>query len=170
MLYISSVIDKDLKIGITDTDDNVEEFYTDSQIVTFLKKNKLNIYGTSYYNYKANCTPIKINQTLDAHTLNSLLRKWKEVHNQWSGYPVEDYLASAKIGTAIRVEYVYRASSGDNKFGVSQLAKLDYDKWYYLDKDNIMSGNTGDSRFAAHCLETACIYSRVKTIDIYGKE
>lgn len=167
MFYVSSVIDKDRKIGVTDTKDGVEEFYTDAQIADFLKKDKIDIYGTSYYNYKANCTALKINQTLSESKLKSLIADWGRVHNQWHGHPVEDYLASAKIGTKITVDYTY-VGDGDRRShrGITRLTKLNYDEWYYDDTNNISSGKNVDSRFAAHCLEVACLFSRVWDISI----
>lgn len=167
MFYVSSVIDKDRKIGVTDTRDGVEEFYTDAQIADFLKKDKIDIYGTSYYNYKANCTALKINQTLSESKLKSLIADWGRVHNQWTGHPVEDYLASAKIGTKITVDYTY-VGDGDRRShrGITRLTKLNYDEWYYQDEVNIFSGSKGSSRFAAHCLEVACLFSRVWDISI----
>lgn len=165
MFYVSSVIDRDRKIGVTDTKDGIEEFYTDAQIADFLKKDKIDIYGTSYYNYKANCTALKINQTLSESKLKTLIADWGRIHNQWTGHPVEDYLASAKIGTKIIVEYVYTGDGDRRKHrGITRLIKLNYDEWYYGDTDNIASDSNVDNRGAAHCLEVACLCSKLSII------
>ena len=50
--------------------------------------------------------------------------------------------------------------------GITRLTKLNYDEWYYDDTNNISSGKNVDSRFAAHCLQDACIFSRVWNISI----
>lgn len=165
MFYVSSIDGE--KIGVTDTRDGKEEFYTDSQIAKFLKDKVADIYGTDYYNHKANCTVIEINKTITSTKLKSLIANWREVHNRWTGHPVEDYLASAKIGTKVIVEYIY-TGDGDRRpsRGTTVIEKLSYDEWLYKDEDNTMSGKTGDSRFAAWCLEVACIYGRPLSISI----
>lgn len=167
MFYVSSVIDKDRKIGVTDTKDGVEEFYTDAQVAKFLVEDKIDIYGTSYYNYKANCTALKINQILSVSKLTDLVNKWKKVHNQWTGYPVEDYLAEAKIGTTIRVDYFYHADGdGRTHNGTTVIKKLNYDEWSYVDDNNCASGGKGSNRFAGWCLEVSCVYSSRFNISI----
>ena len=167
MFYVSSVIDKDRKIGVTDTRDGVEEFYTDAQIYNFMDKGIVDIYGTSPFNHRANCTAIEINKTITISKLKDLIKEWGRIHNQWHGHPVEDYLVSAKIGTKITVDYTY-VGDGDRRShrGITRLTKLNYDEWYYDDTDNISSGEKGDHRFAAHCLEVACLFSRVWDIGI----
>lgn len=167
MFYVSSIVDLDKKIGITDTDDGVEEFYTDAQIYEFMDKGLVDIYGTSPYNYKANCTALEIDRTITISRLKNLLDEWGRIHNRWHGHPVEDYLASAKIGTKITVDYTY-IGDGDRRRhrGITRLTKLNYDEWYYDDTDNIASGKKYDSRFAAHCLEVACLYSSSYDISI----
>ena len=167
MFYVSSIVDLDKKIGITDTRDGVEEFYTDSQIYDFMTKGIVDIYGTSPFNHRANCTVLEIDKTITISRLNNLLSEWGRIHNQWHGHPVEDYLASAKIGTKITVNYTYVGDGGRRSHrGITRLTKLNYDEWYYDDTDNISSGENGDNRFAAHCLEVACLYSRSYNIGI----
>ena len=156
MFYVSSI--KGDKIGVTDTADGVEEFYTDSQIVQFLES-KVDIYGTSYYNHKANCSVIKINQNLNVDLLRTLLSSWKKLHNQWEGHKVEDLLASSKVGTRITVQYIVQCSNGTKERGQTVLTRVDNDYWDFKDTSNVMSGKFGDSRFAAQALEIACIYS-----------
>lgn len=168
MYYVSSVVDKDRKIGVTDTKDGVEEFYTDAQIAKFLQDKVVDIYGTSYYNYKANCTALEINKTLSSTKLKNLLAEWKKLHNQWTGHPVEDYLAEAKIGTVIEVDYYSKDTTGKTHRGTTTLKKLSYDEWKYEDKNNVASGRVDDSRFAAWALEVSCVYSKPKNIVISG--
>ena len=165
MFYISSV--KDNKIGITDTKDNIEEFYTNDQVCDFLKNKKIDIYGTSYYNYMCNPTPLVINQTLKESRLRELVFNWKKLHNAWEGHKVEDYLACAKVGTKIIVDYSY-IGDGDRRShtGTSIIKKLRYDEWYFEDKNNTSSGERGSSRFAAWVLEVACVYSNPKSFTI----
>ena len=170
MFYVSSVIDKDKKIGITDTKDGVEEFYTDAQIAKLINENKIDIYGTSYYNYKANCTALEINKKLSESQLKLLISEWGRLHNQWTGHVVEDYLASAKIGTKIFVDYVITAEESRRKISATAvLERLNYDEWYYQDEANTFSGSKGSSRFAAGTLESCCLYSKPKSITIMSR-
>lgn len=164
MLYISKV-ESESRITVTDTEDGVSEIYTDSQIARFISKYKLNIYGTSYYNYKANCTPLTLNKKLSIPRLKKLLEDWKKLHNQWTGYPVEDYLAELQIGTVITVEYHDNYPESNRVFyGKSQLKKIGQDSWYFEDTNNIASGDVGDSRFGAQCLESSCVYCKCDRI------
>ena len=169
MFYVSSI--RGNKIGVTDTSDGVEVFCTDKDIYNILKdKNRTeDIYGTSPYNGMANCTVLKINQSLSKSKLLELMGNWKKVHNQWSGYPVDDYLAEAKLDTKIVVTYSYYGD-GDRKkhTGKTVLEKLSWDSWKYEDTNSTFSGRYGDSRFAARCLESACIYSNM--LDLAIKE
>lgn len=169
MFYVSSI--RGNKIGVTDTSDGVEVFCTDKDIYNILEdKNRTeDIYGTSPYNGMANCTVLKINQLLSKSKLLELIGNWKKVHNQWSGYPVDDYLAEAKLGTKIIVTYSYYGD-GDRKKHIDKtvLKKLSWDNWKYEDTSNTMSGKCGSSRFAAWALEVACIYSNMLDLVVKG--
>lgn len=46
MFYVSSL--KGNKIGITDTRDNKEEFYSNKEIVQFVESKVVDIYGVSH--------------------------------------------------------------------------------------------------------------------------
>jgi hypothetical protein len=166
MLYVSSK--RGNKFGVTDTDDDVEEFYTDREIAKLLESKKVYIYGTSYYNYQANCTPLRVPIRLELSKLKELLKKWGEVHNPWNGHPVEDYLAQAVIGTIIDVKYYDIGSNGETFTGRTLVRKLTYDRFEFEDANCIDSGTVGDARYAASCLERACIYSRMSQIKIKG--
>lgn len=166
MFYVSS-IKNDSLYGITDTRDGVEEFYTDAQIVKFLTKDKLDIYGTSYFNYKSNCAVVSIDMDLNETKLKSLIQEWGKVHNQWTGHKVEDYLASSKIGTKIIVDYVVHPDGGGRPVSATTVIKrLSYDEWLFEDTDNVASGERGNSRFAAWALEVACLYSKPRNITV----
>jgi hypothetical protein len=165
MFYVSS--QNGNLFGVTNTETGIEEFYTDEQIAMMLKSNTADIYGTSYYNYKANCTPLKINIALSKSKLESLIENWRNSHNQWKGHSVEDYLAQAKIGTRIRVDYSY-VGDGDRRLHSSStvIKKDSWDSWHYEDLENTFSGTDGDSRFAAWTLEVACLCSKSYIIRI----
>lgn len=164
MFYVSS-ISEDGKIGITDTRDSVEEFYTDSQVCNFLNKDKIDIYGTSYYNYHSNCTVLRLNQKLSKKKLVKLIDDWRKLHNQWKGYVVEDYLAESRIGSVIRVEYESESSSGDICSYSLSMKRLSYDEWLIRDEGQDLQ-ESGSSRLAAYHLEVACIYSKCKSLNI----
>lgn len=166
MFYVSSI--KGDKIGVTDTSDNIEEFYSDSQIVDIINKGKVKIYGTNYYNYKSNSKPIKINQSISEYDLKKL---YENPNNPWCNRDIENYLASAKIGTEIVVDYVY-VGDGDRRHhsAETRLKRIDYDNWYFEDTENTFSGRNGDSRFAQLALEVAIRGSiRLTKFKVYSK-
>lgn len=66
MFYVSSVVDENTKIGVTDTEDGVEDFFTNRELAKIVKEDKINVYGASYYNYKVTCTVLKPNQTISS--------------------------------------------------------------------------------------------------------
>lgn len=152
MFYVSSVLDEDYKIGVTDTDDGVENFFTNKELSRIVHDKKIKVYGTSYYNYRVDCTVLKPNQVLSSSKLQTLLRKWRAVHNRWNGYPVEDYLAMCRVGSKIIVDYSYPVN-GALKQGITTLVKLDTDKWKYTDTNNTFSDTIADSVFASWCLD-----------------
>lgn len=167
MFYVSSIPNEHYKIGVTDTEDGVEDFFTNKELAKIVKEDKINVYGVSYYNYKVTCTVLKPNQTINSSELQRRLADWKKVHNQWTGEPVENYLAEAKTGTLITVDYSYVGDGDRRQHNCSTiLKKIGDDKWSYKDDENTMSGKVDDSRFAAWALEVACIYSRPKRIGV----
>lgn len=150
MFYVSSVVDENYKIGVTDTDDGVENFFTNKELSGIVHDKKIKVYGTSYYNYRVDCTVLKPNQVLSSGKLQALLRKWRAVHNRWNGYPVEDYLAMCRVDSKIIVNYI---STDILKQSTTTLVKLDVDKWRYTDDNNTMSDTIDNSVFAAWCLD-----------------
>lgn len=167
MFYVSSIVDENTKIGVTDTEDGVEDFFTNKELAKIVKEDKINVYGASYYNYEVECTVLTPNITLLSSKLKELLDAWRKFHNPWTGHPVEDYLACAKIGTKIVVDYSYVGDGDRRQHNCSTiLKKIGDDKWSYKDDENTMSGKVDDSRFAAWALEVSCIYSRPKRIGV----
>lgn len=164
MFYVSSL--KDNKIGITDTRDNKEEFYSNKEIVQFVESKVADIYGVSVFNHEADCTVLQTDKSLSSSKLKELLTNWKNLHNPWTGVKVQDYLAEAKVGTIIDVDYITTDSSGRPHRGNTVIKKLDYDNWKYEDTNNTASGDIGNSRFAAWTLEVACIYSKCQRLSI----
>lgn len=157
------------KIGITDSYDSVQEYYTNSEIVSFVEEKKINIYGVSIFNHKATCNIMNTGVTLKKSVLRELLDNWKKVHNPWNGVPVEDYLASAKVGTVVTIDYSYTGDGdGRRHSGLTKTTKIDTDLWEYEDTENCFSGEVGNSRRAAANLEVAYIYSRPTRIDVYN--
>ena len=165
MFYISS--QKGDKYGVTDTNDGVEEFYSTKELAKLYESNKnLVIYGTSYYNHDMECTVLELGKVLSVGELKGRIKKWREVHNQWSGYPVRDYLAEAVVGTVIYVDYVTETSSGTLMSGRTKLHKTGVDTWKYDDSSSSFDGVVYDTNRACGFLEVATVYSRVKKIGI----
>lgn len=167
MFYVSSVPNEHYKIGVTDTEDGVEDFFSNKELAKIVHEDKINVYGASYYNYEVECTVLTPNITISSSKLKELLDAWRKLHNPWTGHPVEDYLACAKIGTKIVVDYSY-VGDGDRRLHNSQsiITKLADEKWKFEDNDNMADGEIGDSKFAAWALEVSCIYSRPKRIGV----
>lgn len=165
MFFVSDI--KDNKIGITDSDDMVEEFFFESDVVRFVEKDKLNIYGLTVYNHKTECRPMHIGVRPRKDILVGLLDKWKGVHNKWTGQIVEDYLSSLKVGTVITVDYSDKDTSGRVFRGRTEITKTNQDEWLFSDDLNTFSGKKDDSRFGAWCLEVAYIFSsQVKALSV----
>lgn len=154
------------RIGVADTEDGVVDWFSDKELFTLIKKHNLNIYGTSIYNYKCNPTALSINNTLKLDKLTELVNAWSKLHNQWSGYVVEDYLASAKVGTVITVDYVYTGSGGERHQGNTELSRVGDDAWLYKDDSNLLNGKTLNSRKAAWALDVACNASKKWTMSV----
>lgn len=165
MFYVSSVKDEKLKVGVTDTKDRVEEFYTNEQLCKFIQ-NGITIFGTDYYNHYVTCKPLTLNQTPDRSKLLELLEVWKKVHNQWNGRPVEDYLASLRAGSYIKVDYIYRTTSGTHKKSCTELRKKDYDTWLFTDVASTFSGSLCDSKLASGYLDIAFCCGRCTGLEV----
>lgn len=159
MYYISSK--KDNRFGVTDTKDNVEELYREDEIAYFIRDKGLSIEGAYVFNHKADCTVLHPFKCLSKTVLLSLLKAWKELHNPWTGYPVQWYLAEAEVGTRITVDYHDKSYKGR-----SELVKLSIDEWKFIDTGNTASGDIGNHAFAAWALEVACIYNKVDSLRI----
>ena len=164
MFYVSAVHDgqsKSNKIVITDTNEGIEESWTNKDWVKVIESKVAYVYGVVVYNHIAECTPIKVNTRLSQLKLVALLKKWREVHNPWTGAPVETYLASAKIGTRIIVDYYDYTPESRTKFtGRTELTRLDYDTWHYEDTCSTFSGENCDTSRATSHLESATIYCK----------
>lgn len=166
MLYVSDVKDIKTAIGVVDTDDNVKEYISNRKLAKIVHDMKVVVYGTSYYNYEVECTPLKLNQQLDISVLMKLLKAWRFPHNCWTGYPVRDYLATLKVGTSFQVDYKDTDTAGNTFRGHQTFKKVDLDAWLIADKDIIgCDGVTNyNSKMAAGYLESSCIYCTVTRI------
>ena len=165
MFYVSCVSPSGL-IGVTDTNDGVEEFYKNSEIVSIIESKKAKIFGVSVFNHKAEPTALTIDRVLDVYELDNRINAWRKLHNPWTEKPVEYYLAEAQIGTAINVAYRAKVTGGRWMNGVTRLVRISYDEWYFYDPESTVNKSTGDSSFAASCLEVACIYSKPEAMSI----
>lgn len=169
MFFVSDEVKEvtgEVKIGVTDSYDSVKEYYTNREIVSFVRKKKINIYGVSIYNDYATCTEITLNTSIEKSKLVKLLEEYKKVHNNWNKLPIDDYLASAVVGTKIVISYKNRGSDGHIYKGETKVEKVGVDKWKYIDDNNTFSGEIGDSRFASWALEVAYIFATPVSIRI----
>ncbi len=165
MFFVSKVNGND--IYIKDSKDNVEEKVKNRIIVRLMEKKILNIYGVSIYNHTAECKSISVNIDGNKMELRNLLDDLKRVHNKWTLKPIEDYLASLKVGSVVQIEYEGYGSSGNIFYSTTTIKKLDEDLWLYNDEASTFTGNKGDSRFAAYMLDIAyCSAVSAKVIKV----
>ena len=171
MFYVSSIQPNGL-IGVTDTDDNVEEFYTSRKLAEIIKDSRkrldeVHVFGCQLWNNDAECQVIKLGQTLDVDTLKALISKWRGCHNPWEEFGVECYLAGAKVGTVIVVAYDCTDTSGRVSHCDTRLVRTSISDWYFEDSSNTMSGKYSDSRFATWALDVCCVGCKVRKIAIF---
>lgn len=153
MFFVSRVKGND--IYIKDSKDNIEEKVKNRVIVRLMEDKILNIYGVSIYNHTAECKPISTDIKGSKTELRNLLDDLERVHNKWTLKPIEDYLASLKVGSVVQIEYKDYDSSGNIFHGTITIKKLDEDLWLYEDKNSTFTGDKGNSRFAADVLDIA---------------
>ena len=166
MFYLSSI--NGSKHGITDTVDDIEELYTGREIAKFVERDKITIYGVVIYNHTVdNATILVPNISIEKAELIKRIDNWRKVHNKWTGLPVSDYLACAKIGTIITVDYISYTDEGHYPIkGTTVIIKKEEDTWIFNDINNTFNGKEGNSEFAAWALEVSCIYSKPKNLVI----
>ena len=124
------------KIGVTDTYDNVEVFYTNKQLYSIIKKADINIYGTFCYGKTSRemyvfATPMKYNESLSKSKLYDLFNNNKKKHNPWSLYPISDYLASVSVGSSFKLTWSDTGSSGETFTSSLSAKKVSDDLWDY---------------------------------------
>lgn len=136
MYYVSSI--KDNKIGITDSKDNVEEFFTYTQVGKMREKG-LSIYGVGYYNGKLKASTYlgymikKLGYTvIDNTTLIPLRLAGRAKIN-------DDKLRIGMAGNYL-IDYVWFMDSPYDKIYPADGAKLYYVLSNFADKNNMHLG------------------------------
>lgn len=148
MLYVSTIKDKS-HIGVTDTDDNIEEFYSNSDLVHFYKDLKLMIYGCYVYNNVAELTELTINRQLEKSALLGLVNILKTANNPWNMYPLRDYMACLKVGTCFTIMFIDRTSSGITISNKAIFTKVGLDNWKFECNYHIDDGCICNSDYIA---------------------
>lgn len=151
MFYVSTVKDgvgsTSANIGVTDTADGVEEFYSAHALAEIIDSGVV-IYGAYVWNHAAECTVLRLNRRFDWAHFTDLCRKSRELHNPWTLYPIRDYLATLKIG----VEFKILSTTVDR--GVTEhsrlwLKKIGVDLWEwdngYLDNSKPCNSNYAET-------------------------
>lgn len=137
------------KIGITDTKDNVEEFFNNEQVLKMLRENKLTIYGTDVYGIDTNhlwvfTTVLKPFSKPSNSELTKHMRNLRDcLPNQTKAKLVlRDYLAMLPLKSYISYSYSYSGNYDDpRKYnGFGSIHKVQDDGWYLNDKSHIMDG------------------------------
>lgn len=157
MFYISSK--KDNTWGITCTDNGVERFFTEEELVILTKRDSIKVYGLDTSNNRAKCIELRPLEKGREVELRNRLNKWRNEHNPWNEYPVENYLAMLPISTIIRVDYTSFGENNIRHSGSMQIKKIDIDTWKMFDNNNINNNKTGDHQFGTRCLEQSYVYS-----------
>ena len=114
MYYISSKTKN--KYGVTDSNDNVEEFYTKDEVMDFLRHG-ICIYGVSFTKSGIVIDIFKgIEQT--ETTIKSLISNgWSCDWSYYCEMALENGIAKLSVGIVVHVDYIDIATSG-NKFHV----------------------------------------------------
>lgn len=181
MLYVSSVdCERPVygwneryydKIGVTNTLDGKEYFYTNSQLYELLKTQNYKVYGTycygkDRYNMFVFAFPQKFNVKLSGSKLRELLDTHKKQHNPWSEYPIADYLASVAIGATIKIDYTDYGSANQLFRGMMYLCKIGEDLWRHQDDNSFFGNDDVDSYTAAHLLDYPWCGTRSHSLSI----
>ena len=144
MLFVSKVVDN--SVYVTDTKDNVEERVT-VQDICLLYKKCIKVIGTEVFDNKVQrVTQIKVGVPLSSNKLIERIKAYAKLHNPWEGLKVTEYLATARIGTVITIEYSY-IGDGDRRrhCGTSVITRKDWDSWLFEDSESAFSGRTVDT-------------------------
>ena len=122
MFYVSSV--KDNKVYVVDTSDGVEEVFELSKIESLVRSNLVIIHGVLLSDKGIKCRSIKIDQKINYLKLMSLLKAYMQSDSMRCQVELSDYLASAKVGTKIFIQYLVNSTTYD-----LTLVKESYDNW-----------------------------------------
>ena len=160
MYYISSEISG--KFGVTDTSDNVTEFYNVNDIFKIAERVKVT--GVDLVNKKIDVQPIGAGSILSE--LKDGISEWRKLHNPWNCEKVKSALSKVPAGFSIVVKYTSIGTSGKRIQGRSEIVhKLD-NTWEEIDKDCYFPQRTGGTDFALDCIERVSVYMTATFIDI----
>lgn len=163
MFFVSKVYSNS-KIGITDTDDGKEDIWSNADLVKVITENNIPIGGVVIVNGVAECTPIKMNIQLSRERLVKLFHECRD-NDIRSIVPLESYLASARVGTQIAVNYINTLKDGRKVKGEAVFVRLDYDTWTCKDDCNWVSGLC-DFKIAVQKLITLVRFNIIENISI----
>lgn len=156
MFYVSSI--KGGKVGVTDTTDGVEEFYNESQILKFITDDSIIIYGTCPFDGSPNCKVLRLGIGISSDDISRYLYDCKSHYSHaLKARYIDDLLASAKVGTKIRMSYTDKM----NYTHICTFTKLDCDYWKYSDPASLESKKDGNSRFASSLMRK--VYNKSAT-------
>lgn len=157
------------KVGITDTEDGVEEFFTNAQVVKLEQDKNIGTiygcycYGKSKYEMYAFCTPMTLGQSASGIKFIELADAFKKMHNPWHLYPVRDYLASLKVGTIIIIDYKF-VGDGDHRTHrcTGLFRKTGIDTWDYEDDNSGWAGKGYTAEKTSHAMDyLLCCYTNI---------
>lgn len=156
------------RIGITDSDDGVEEFYTNKQVYDFIEKDGIRIYGQYIYGvhqYKMFVFPFpikKLNVKCESSILKELFDKNRKQHNGFQIPLIAAYLVSLVKGTEIYLSWSDRMDGTGQVANLHiSLVKLDTDLWQ-CGGDCWCSSNKVDSNKVADALDYPSCCSTIK--------
>lgn len=135
MFYVSGG-SADSIIEITDSDDGVVDKFTNKELVNFVAKHKVKIYGLNIYNHTASIIPVVFGNKLKSDFMY-LVNNNKKINNPWTVFPVETFMSSFNIGTKITIEFEDDIR-GRLYYGSAILVRKSYDDWLVRDKDFIL--------------------------------
>lgn len=168
MYFVSSI--KDDLIGVTDTKDWKEDFVSKSLVARMYLMKGIKVIGTEIFDKEVKrVTQIKVGVALSSNRLNEVLKDYRNRHNPWEALKVTEYLATARVGTVITIDYTF-IGDGDRRkhYETSIITRKDWDSWLFEDTSSEFNGIMIDTESILDYLEISTMYSTPTKISIRG--
>lgn len=165
MLYISTK--KINKIGVTDTDDMVEELYTKAELRRIISNKAItnNIFGLRGTLDKPEYYPITIDKPINKKEFICLISEYKNSKNDFDQRRLADLFASAVVGSVLQIDWKGAASNGIKQHKLV-LKKIDYDRWNTKCDSPELNNRSFDNRMIVSAVFATCVYYDMLNVNI----